>query len=124
MLYNFGINEIIILILKFEIEDTSVIKSVSFYKDNIFFIDSKDLGVSKLKAYIPSTSYSCYTNVEVVNPISFNLEKKDGYAILTINNYNGAVWSLNTRQAVEISVSDSTTKEEKTPLIYKSDFGT
>lgn len=83
-------------------ENEDIVHVINF--NDKYFIESLTIGETRLKATIKSTSYVAYCNVKVEEPIIINISKKDVGATLDIDSYCPLLWSIDTRQACEISV--------------------
>ena len=70
-----------------------------------YYMESLAVGETRLKAVIKSTNYVTYCNVKVEEPIHINIAKKNVGVTLDIDNYCPYWWSIDTKQACEISIS-------------------
>jgi len=102
-------------------ENEDVVHVINF--NDKYFIESLTIGETRLKATIKSTNYVAYCNVKVEEPIIINVSKKNVGATLDIDSYCPLLWSINTRQACEISVMPlNNGQEEKWIRLGKEDI--
>ena len=102
-------------------ENEDIVHVINF--NDKYFIESLTIGETRLKATIKSTGYVTYCNVRVEEPIIINIFKKNVGATLDIDSYCPLLWSIDSRQACEISVMPlNDGQEEKWIRLGKEDI--